>query len=111
MAKQLAAELVARLTGAGQPGTVLVSLIAHGDQHPINKINNEIIIPELKEAQKKLEVILYPGQPHGFYNGHSPTAEAGQKFFEDCRAFFQRHLPTPPAPLDEKLIQRVPVGD
>src|SRR5260221_390883 len=38
-------------------------LIVHGDQHPINKINHEIIIPEMKAAGKKLEVILYPGQP------------------------------------------------
>ena len=84
-------------------------LIVHGDQHAINKINHEIIIPELKEAGKKPEVILYPGQPHGFYYGRNGMPEAGQKCFDDCNAFFKRHLPTKPTPLDEALIKHVPV--
>jgi dipeptidyl aminopeptidase/acylaminoacyl peptidase len=83
--------------------------IAHGNVHPINKINNEIFIPELKEAGKRVEVILYPGEKHGF--SHSGTPKATQKFFEDCYAFFKRHLPTQPAPLEATLIQQVPVGE
>jgi dienelactone hydrolase len=83
-------------------------LIVHGDKHPINKINHEIIIPELKKAEKKLEVIAYPGQPHGFYFGRGGTPEAARKCFDDCHAFFKKHLPTPPTPLDESLVKQVP---
>lgn len=84
-------------------------LIVQGDVHPINKINNEIIIPELKAAGKRLEVILYPGQPHGFYFGGNGAPEAGQKCFDDSHAFFKRHLATQPRPLEESLVKRVPV--
>src|SRR5262249_49186569 len=85
-------------------------LIAHGDKHPINKVNHEILIPELKRAKKKLQVILYPGQPHGFYWGRAGTPAAAKKFFDDCHAFFQRHLPTRPTPLKEPLVKQVPVA-
>ncbi|MDQ3622332.1 MAG: dienelactone hydrolase family protein [Verrucomicrobiota bacterium] len=85
-------------------------LIAHGDKHPINKINHEIVIPEMHAAKKPLEVIHYPGQPHGFYYGRNGDPEAGQKFFNDAQAFFKRHLPTRPTPLDESLVKQVPVG-
>jgi dienelactone hydrolase len=83
--------------------------IAHGDKHAINKVNHEIIIPELKAAGKKLQVTAYPGQPHGFYYGRSGTPEAAQKFFDDCHAFFQRHLATQPKPLEASLVQQVPI--
>jgi dienelactone hydrolase len=85
-------------------------LIAHGDQHPINKVSEEILIPELKRAGKKLEVIHYPGQPHSFYFGGRGTEEATKKAFEDTHAFFKKHLPTQPVPLDELLVKQVPVG-
>ncbi len=88
-------------------------LIVHGDQHPINKINHEIIIPELKKAEKKLEVILYPGQPHGFYNGQvtrNRSPEAILKCFTDCSAFFKKHLPTQPVPLEKSLVKEVPAS-
>jgi dipeptidyl aminopeptidase/acylaminoacyl peptidase len=80
--------------------------IAQGDVHLINKINNEIFIPELKKAGKTVEVVLYPGEKHGF--SHRGTTGA-KKFFEDSHAFFQRHLPTPPAPLKGSLVKHVPL--
>jgi len=82
--------------------------IGYGNQHAINKINNEITIPELKAAGKTLEVVLYPGQPHGFYFGRNGTPEAGQKFFDDAHAFFKRYLSTAPKLLQESLVTRVP---
>lgn len=88
-------------------------LIVHGDKHPINKINHEIVIPELKKAEKKVEVILYPGQPHGFYHGQvtrNRSPEAVLKCFADCHAFFKKHVPTQPTPLEESLVKQVPVG-
>lgn len=88
-------------------------LIVHGDQHAINKINHEIIIPELKKAEKQVEVTLYPGQPHGFYNGQvtrTRSPEAVLKCFADCNAFFKKHLATQPTPLGESLVKQVPAG-
>ena len=79
-------------------------LIVHGDQHPINKINDEIIIPELKDAGKKVEVILYPGQPHLFVFAQEGSPEAARKCFEDSLAFIGRHTATQAKPLDRTLI-------
>ena len=61
----------------------------------INKINTDIIIPELKEAGKDPQVILYPGQPHGFSKGVG-TPEAALKFFNDASDFLLKALPTKP---------------
>ena len=72
--------------------------IANGSVHVINKINNEIFVPELKALGKNPEVIVYPGEKHGFSHGRS-SPEAAQKFFKDCRAFFNRYLPTKPKPV------------
>ena len=80
-------------------------LIAHGDKHAINKINHEIIIPELKAAGKQLTVVAYPGQPHGFYFGEIGDPEAGEKFFHDANAFFTRHLAVQPKPLPESAVR------
>ncbi len=81
--------------------------IGHGDKHPINKINDEIVIPELRAAGKQVEVIAYPGQRHGFYNGNGDP-EAGDKFFHDAHSFFTRHLLTQPTPLEESLVKQAP---
>jgi acetyl esterase/lipase len=83
-------------------------LIVHGDQHPINKINHDIIVPEMNRAGKKLEVILYPGQPHTFVFGRSGSPEATRKCFDDCQAFFKKYLPTQPTPLPDSLLKQVP---
>jgi hypothetical protein len=37
-------------------------LIVQGDQHPINRFNREVPIPELQSAHKALEVSTYPGE-------------------------------------------------
>jgi acetyl esterase/lipase len=84
-------------------------LIVHGDQHPLKKLNHEIIVPELKAAEKNVEVIVYPDQPHGFYWGRG-APEAGQKCFDDSHTFFKKHLPTQPKPLDESLVMQAPIG-
>ncbi|MDQ3622023.1 MAG: dienelactone hydrolase family protein [Verrucomicrobiota bacterium] len=86
-------------------------LIVHGDQHPINKINHEIVIPETKQAGKKLEVILYPGQPHTFVFGQDGSPEAARKCFKDCDSFFNQYLPTKPTPLEESLVKQVPAAE
>ena len=85
--------------------------IGHGDRHAINKINHEIVIPELKTAGKALEVIAYPNQPHGFYFGGAGDPAAAEKFFDDANTFFQRHLLTQPTPVPESMIHRLPVSE
>ncbi|MDO8545471.1 MAG: dienelactone hydrolase family protein [Opitutaceae bacterium] len=83
-------------------------LIVHGDQHPLKKINHEIMIPELKAAGKHVEVIVYPGQPHGFYWG-TGKPEAALKCFDDSHAYIEKHLTTKPKPLNESLVRQAPV--
>jgi acetyl esterase/lipase len=84
-------------------------LIVHGYQHPINKINHEIIIPELKAAEKTLQVIDYSGQPHNFVFGQEGSPEATRKCFDDCHAFFTKFLSTVPKPLPDALVKPVAV--
>ena len=64
-------------------------LLVHGDVHPINRINHEIVIPELRRAGKDLTVIPFPGEKHGFT--HRGTPEARLKFFQDADSFFRKH--------------------
>jgi acetyl esterase/lipase len=81
--------------------------IAYGGTSKINKINKDIIIPELEQAGKAPEVILYPNQPHGFSKGIG-TPQAALKFFNDASAFLLKSLPTKPNPLDASIINAVP---
>jgi dipeptidyl aminopeptidase/acylaminoacyl peptidase len=80
--------------------------IALGGTSQINKINDDIIIPELKEAGKNPEVVLYPGQPHGFSKGASAAA---LKFYNDASAFILKSVPTKPAALDASIVKAVSV--
>ncbi len=85
-------------------------LICQGDEHPINNVNNEVFIPELKQASKQVEVITYPGQPHSFFFGSRATGDAGQKAFNDAHAFLKKHLPTQPVSLDASLVKQTLIG-
>jgi para-nitrobenzyl esterase len=85
-------------------------LIVQGDQHPLNRFNREVLIPELQAARKALEVRTYPGEPHCFAFGSPPrAAQAALKAFQDTDAFFRRHLNTQPKPIDPTLIDHVPL--
>lgn len=81
--------------------------LAHSDVHAINKINNEIFIPELKRAGKQVEVMSYPGQPHGWSRGVG-SPEAALKFFQEAHHFFRKYLHTRPRPLPTSLVTHVP---
>lgn len=84
-------------------------LIVHGDIHPLQAINTQIIVPELKAAGKMVEYIEYPGQPHGFWWGAS-DGPVGQKVFDESLRFIKPTLKTQPVALDESLIKRVPAA-
>ena len=83
--------------------------LAHGDIHPINNFNNQITIPEMRAEKRNLEVKLYPGENHGFSRRSVATLDGPKRFFDDCDAFFKRHLATQPTPLPEGLISEVAV--
>jgi hypothetical protein len=86
-------------------------LIVQGDQHPLNRFNREVLIPELQSAGKALEVPTYPGEPHCFAFGSPPrAAQAALKAFQDTDAFFRRHLNTQPKPIDPTLIAHLPLN-
>jgi hypothetical protein len=62
---------------------------AHSDQVIFNKLNDLVLIPELKKMKPQLEMKLYPKLFHTFSTIHEP-------FFMDCDAFFKKHLKTQP---------------
>jgi dipeptidyl aminopeptidase/acylaminoacyl peptidase len=86
-------------------------LIVQGDQHPINRFNADVLIPELRAAGKKVEVITYPGEPHcfGFHGTRPAGRQAASKLFQDTDAFCRRHLPTKPKAIDSSLVKHVPL--
>jgi acetyl esterase/lipase len=84
-------------------------LIVHGDIHPLKIINQEIIVPELKAADKTVEYIEYAGQAHGFWWG-AADGPVGQKVFDDAMRFIKPTLKTQLVPIDERLITRVTAG-
>jgi dipeptidyl aminopeptidase/acylaminoacyl peptidase len=62
---------------------------AHSDQIIFNKLNDLVMVPELKKMKPKLEMKLYPKLYHTFSRNHEP-------FFTDCDAFFKKYLKTQP---------------
>ncbi len=84
-------------------------LIVHCDRHPINILNNELIIPEMKALGKPISTTLYPGSRHGFYFGSRETPEAALKCFQDTSRFFAHHTNVKPKPLTDRRIERRPI--
>jgi BD-FAE protein len=64
--------------------------VFYADRAPF-KINDLVLIPELKKIKPKLEMKRYvdPELQHGFSVSHEP-------FFTDCDAFFRKYLKTQP---------------
>jgi acetyl esterase/lipase len=89
-------------------------LIVQGDQHRINAFNAAVLIPELRAANKTLEVITYPGEPHcfAFYGSgpRTPRPAAALKAFVDSDRFVRRYLRTQPKALESSLVKQVSLG-
>jgi acetyl esterase/lipase len=86
-------------------------LIVQGDQHPINRFNADVLIPELRSAGKTLEVITYPGEPHCFgfpLFKENQRPAAALKLFQDVDTFCRRYLKTKPTPLERRWVKQVP---
>src|SRR5262249_54530485 len=77
----------------------------------VNQLNAEITIPELRAAEKTLEVKTYKGEPHSFAFDSAPERTTRpavvHKAFEDVNGFLQKHLPTKATPIDPKLVLQV----
>ncbi len=89
-------------------------LIIQGDVQRVNHFNAEVLIPELRAAGKKLEVLTYPGEPHCFcfYGAgpRTPHPQTALKAYDDIAAFCRRHVPTQPKALDLSVVKLVPVA-
>ena len=72
-------------------------LVHHGDQHPLRKINFDLLFPAMEAAGKTLEIKLYPGEDHGFYWGNRTTEETVNAVVANTRKFIEPLLKTKPA--------------
>ncbi len=66
---------------------------AHSDTVSTNKLQDLLLVPELKKMKPDLKIKRYPELPHTFSTRHEP-------FFTDCDAFFKKYLKTQPTPLN-----------
>ena len=74
---------------------------AHGDTIRVNKINDLLLVPELKLLKDQVVIKGYKDAPHGFSRGH-------EGFFADCDAFFKKHLKTQPTPITLDGEKKIP---
>ncbi len=78
-----------------------------------NPFNAEILLPELKAADKTVEVFTYKDEPHcfAFYSSppRTPHPEVARKAFEDVDGYLRKQLKTKPVPIDPKLVKQVPI--
>ncbi|MCH7729313.1 MAG: prolyl oligopeptidase family serine peptidase [Planctomycetes bacterium] len=85
-------------------------LILHGDRHALKKFNFEVFVPELRALGKKVVLIKYPGENHGFYWGRSKNPAMPLKANRDADAFFRKSIKAQPHPIDETHVKMVPVS-
>jgi acetyl esterase/lipase len=84
-------------------------LIAHGDKHPINNVNEQIVIPELKAAGKEMQEIGFKDQPHCFGFHGDRRIDGAAELFVKIQEFLEPRLKTKPKPVDAGLIRQVPL--
>lgn len=84
-------------------------LIVRGDQHAINKINTDIIIPELKAQGKDVREIVFAGEPHCFGFSDKGRTEAASNLFPKLQEFLVPRLKTKPKPVAASLVREVPL--
>jgi acetyl esterase/lipase len=96
-------------------------LIVQGDvarrEAPINRFNADVLIPQLREAGKDVEVSVYPQQEHCFCSASGAPRPGGRgapaswpaaarKASQDIDAFCRRQVTTRPNPIDASLIKQ-----
>jgi acetyl esterase/lipase len=78
--------------------------LPEGGASLINRINNEIFIPELVKAGKNIKVVVYPGQPHVFAMGNRDPL-AALWCFNDAESFLSRYIGAKARPIDPSLVE------
>jgi acetyl esterase/lipase len=87
---------------------------------PINRFNAEVLVPELRAANKTLEIRTYADQGHCFCIGSGVPRPSGRPTqasapraaldaFGDIDAFCRKHLPVQPKEIEPGLVTHVPV--
>ena len=87
---------------------------------PINTFNATVLVPELRAANKTVEVRIYPDQGHCFCAGSGLPRPSGRpsrpgepaaalEAFRDIDAFCRRYLRVQPKAIDTNLVSHVPV--
>ena len=70
-------------------------LLLQGDtKNNLDKINNQLLIPELKSFNKDISSMRFPGLGHGFYWGTVKTGvdlETVEKIVKDLTAYIREH--------------------
>jgi len=91
-------------------------LILQGDvaRVNVNRFNQEVLIPELRALDKRLDVLTYSGEPHCFcFYGEgqrTPRPDTALKAFADMQSFCGRYVLTKPKALDSTAVKLVPVN-
>lgn len=89
-------------------------------ENPINRFNAEVLVPELRAANKSLEIRSYEDQGHCFCIGSGVPRPSGRPTqasapraaldaFRDIDAFCRKHLRTQPKEIDPRFVTQVPV--
>lgn len=66
-------------------------LILHGDVHDLYKLNLQYIVPQLKALEKSIEVSIYPGMKHGFYDGNDAPLPIVEKVVSEVDTFMKKN--------------------
>lgn len=100
---------LARHTRAKLDGLSTPVLILHGDQHPLEKFNIALFVPEMVAMGKPVTVMRYPGEYHGFYWGRGRIPTLARQSNIDAEAWLREQMLTKPRPVDESWIEQVEV--
>ena len=79
------------------------------------KFASQVLVPELRRADKRISVKGYAGERHCFaWDGRTPDgtwqhAPAAARAFGDADEFFRSHFLTPPKPISTSLVKHVPL--
>ena len=91
-------------------------LLLHGDEtSSLNRWNAEVLVPELRRADKRIVVKGYAGERHCFAedgrrpNGTWHHVPAAARAFGDADEFFRSHFLTQPRPISASLVRHVPL--
>jgi dienelactone hydrolase len=91
-------------------------LLVHGDEtSPINRWNAQVLVPELRRADKRIAVKGYAGERHCFaWDARTPDgtwqhSPAAARAFGDTDEFFRSHFLTKPHPISASLVKHVPL--